>query len=485
MRCMNLLKHFRVALKAMQILAPGEKVIVGVSGGADSLALMHLFVQVRDEMGIVPHVVHVHHGIRGKEADEDAVFVEQIAQAWAVPYTIQHVDVLALVKQQRLSLEEAARKARYSILAQAATNVGTQLIAVAHNADDQAETVLMHLLRGSGLAGLRGILPIVSLDGQSTIVRPLLDVPHSSLEEYCAANQITPRQDSSNADPAYFRNRLRHQIMPLLNELVPGLRERLGQSANLLSADHQLVWLRVLQGWNETVLEEGQQRVRFRRKAWLLQPLAVQRELIRWVVQRLRGSLNDLSYENVEAGVQLAKNSETGAQVNLPNGLVIRLGYDEVIISEELAAVPIPDQPLLTPGQVINVTQPDVYHTLLDGWRFIWSDYNGPRVGSDWDGLMADSFREVLSRDALTASPEFLLRTRRPGDRFYPQGAGGSQSLKKFMNAAKIPAPWRDSLPILTRGADVIWVCGYRVDERFIVRPETHKVWLARFEKTR
>jgi tRNA(Ile)-lysidine synthase len=468
----------------MQILAPGEKVVVGVSGGADSMALLHLFVQVRDEMGLAPHMIHVHHGIRGEEADEDAVFVEQIAQLWQVPFTVQHVDVPALAQEHKLSLEEAARKARYSILAQTAAIIGTQLIAVAHNADDQAETVLMHLLRGSGLAGLRGILPIVSLDGQSTIVRPLLDVPHTALEEYCTTHQITPRQDSTNADLAYFRNRLRHQVMPLLNELVPGLRERLGQSASLLSADHQLVWMRVLQGWNETVIEEVQERVRFRRTTWVSQPLAVQRELIRWAVQRLRGALHDLSFNHVEAGIALVKSGETGTQVNLPNGLVIRLGYDDVIIAEEDAALPLPDRPCLQLGQVIDVTQPDVYYALSNGWGFIWSDYDGPRDGLHWDSLVGDPLCAVLSRDALNESPALLLRKRHPGDRFYPQGAGGSQSLKKFMNGAKIPAPWRDSLPILTHSEDVIWVCGYRVDERFIVRPETQHIWFARFEKT-
>ncbi|HFD38988.1 MAG TPA: tRNA lysidine(34) synthetase TilS, partial [Anaerolineae bacterium] len=241
----RMLDRVRWLIEQDRLLTSGDRVVVGVSGGPDSLCLLHLLHRLQAEYDLALHVAHLHHSLRGADADADAAFVRQIAAAWGLPCTVEQADVPALAAEGKLAVEEAARQARYAFLRRVAIGVGARIVAVGHNADDQAETVLMHFIRGSGLAGLRGMLPRApypqftnpqSTNSQSTsphltLIRPLLDISRADILAYCDRHGLTPRFDRSNLDTTYFRNWLRHEALPLLARHNPNVDQVLRRTA--------------------------------------------------------------------------------------------------------------------------------------------------------------------------------------------------------------------------------------------------------------
>ena len=253
---MDFLTNLHRFITRHDLLPRGSPVIVGVSGGADSLCLLHALHALAPDNEWRLHVAHLNHQLRGAEAQADADFVRDIAQHWGLPYTIESRDVAAFARHHKLSLEEAARQVRYGFLLDVAQAQHSDVIAVAHNADDQTESVLMHLLRGSGLAGLRGMLPKMRLEEyrilhpQSAIqnpkskiylVRPLLEIPRSAIDEYCQQHDLHPRVDATNADTTYFRNRLRHELLPTLETYNPNIRSILRRTADVIAAEYEIL----------------------------------------------------------------------------------------------------------------------------------------------------------------------------------------------------------------------------------------------------
>lgn len=487
---MDLLAELQRVLAELDVLRSGDTVVLGVSGGPDSLALLHVFVQARELLGVLPVAVHVNHQIRDADADADADFVASIAAAWSVPCHVVCIDVPAIAAARRLSLEEAARQARYTVLGQQAAALGAGVIAVGHTADDQAETVLMHLLRGAGLAGLRGMLPLTVLgeyhllepvDASLRLLRPLLNVPRVEIESYCAAHDLAPRFDRSNLDLTYFRNRLRHEIIPLLEGVNPNIRANLTHTAAVLAADYVVIQQQADRAWERVICEAGAARVCFDLAGWRALPLALQRATIRRAAWHLRSHLRDVSYRHVENAVDVARRGSTGAQATLPGGLVLRIDYDRLVVAAVDDRPPAPDWPLLEPGTVIELHGHGEYPLPASEWCFTLRVYDGPRSGPQWQRLLANPWSAPLSADALDGP--LALRTRRPGDCFFPSGLGGTQKVSAFMINAKIPAWWRESLPLLTSGGQVAWVCGWRVDQRVMVTSSTREIWLASFTR--
>ncbi|MBN1310255.1 MAG: tRNA lysidine(34) synthetase TilS [Anaerolineae bacterium] len=484
---MSLLRDFQHTLHTLDV-TPGTPIILGVSGGVDSLVMLHLFAQSREGLGMQLHVLHVDHRIRGKEAQADARSVASTCKEWGVPCRIEEIDVPALAARRKIALEEAARLARYTALGMEATRLGASMVAVAHNADDQAETVLMHLLRGSGLGGLRGMLPVSPLSdyhlleplaAHVKLIRPLLGIPRADIEAYAAKQGLKPRFDRSNLDTTYFRNRMRHEIILMLETVNPNLRLMLGHTASVIAADYEIVIRQVDAAWQSVVLEETDEHVRLDLAKWRELPLALQRGTIRKAAFRLRASLRDVSYKPVEAAVEVARSGPTGAQSTLPDGLTLCVGYNTMTITA--GRPPLPDWPLLPVDTEIAIKEPGEIDLPGSDWRFRLSTFDTRRSGPAWDALLADPWAAPLSVKTLDAP--ISLRTRHPGDRFRPQGAGGTKKIAEFMIDAKIPAPCRASLPLLVVGDQIAWVCGWRVDEQFVVGPKTKHVWLARFEK--
>jgi tRNA(Ile)-lysidine synthase len=498
---LTLVARVHRTIERHRLVTPGETVVVGVSGGPDSLCLLHVLRRLAPEFSLSLHVAHLNHQMRGVEADADAAFVAELATDWGLPATIESADVPELARLYKLAPEEAARRARYNFLAQVAAKVGARAIAVGHNADDQTETVLMHWLRGSGLAGLRGILPATSMGDlrfeigdwrfrlQSpisnlkslTLIRPLLEISRADIEAYCARHNLQPRFDRSNLDTTYFRNRLRHELIPYLETYNVNIREVLRRSASVMAADYELLRQQLEVTWGQVVRAESDQEVTFDLAAWRALPLGLKRSTLREAIHRLRRALRNIDFVHVENAVEILTDGETGAQATLPQGLMLTISYDSFTVADQDYRA-LPDLPLLLSEGELPVAIPG--RTRLPGTDWLLQVEILPRSAlSDQALVAAQGWEAYLDSEALGSS--CVLRPRRPGDRFCPLGMGGwSKRVNEFMINEKIPASWREHIPLLVNEEErIVWVCGWRPDERACVTDSTRQVVWLHFER--
>ena len=493
---MSLLAQVIGTIEEYGLLVRGEPVVVGVSGGPDSLCLLHVLRCLAPEYGITPHVAHMEHGIRGEESEADARFVSHLTQSWGLPIAIEHADVPRLAEEEGLAIEEAARRARYGFLARVAIEVGASRIAVGHNGDDQVETVLMHLLRGSGLAGLRGMLPLSPLGelrlgdalrdnpmaAELRLIRPLLEIPRSAIEAYCGSHGLEPRFDRSNLDTTYYRNRLRHELLPILETYNPNIREVLSRTAQVVSADYELLRRDLEKAWDRILCAEleGQvlsgRAIQFDLASWRALPLSLRRSTLREAIHRLRRSLRNINWVHVENARRVAERGETGAQATLPRHLMLTVGYKRLTVAEG-GYVPAVECP--TVEAPLPVAVPGTTHLPGTEWQLVAQIVDRAHL-SDAVLHSGERWQAFLEGDA--TGRDLILRPRRSEDRFQPLGMGGhSQRVRDFMINVKVPAAHRDRVPLLVSGDHILWVCGWREDERMKVTESTQRVLWLRF----
>lgn len=491
---MRLIRQVRGTIDRHKLLRTGDTVVLGVSGGPDSLCMLHVLRQLADEYGVALHVAHLNHGIRGHEADADARFVAELCRSWELPCTIDRADVPALARDWGRAIEEAARQARYGFLALVARAVGGKSVAVAHNADDQVETVLMHFLRGSGLAGLRGMVPLVWMDelrvqdaeqgprseprARIRLLRPLLEVSRGDIEAYCKAHDLSPRFDRSNLDQTYFRNRLRHQLIPLLETYNPNVRGVVRRMAKVVAADYDLLHRLMAVGWSKVVREEEGRVAILDLATFRAMPLSLQRSVLRECIHRLRFSLRNINWVHIDDALQVIQTGAVGAKATLPQGLVLTLGYKEAVLASKDYEPPREDWPRIQ-GPVPLSIDGGVY--ISEGhWTVRTRTIEREALDGIWE-TNRDPYFAYL--DATRVSAPLVLRPRRPGDWFVPLGLNRRQKVSEFMINRKIPRRERANVPLLVCGGDIVWVVGWRLDDRYAVTPETKAVltvWFSR-----
>lgn len=424
-------------------LAPAAGVwVVAVSGGADSIALLHGLIRLQPRLGCTLHVATFDHRVRVPAGAEDAAFVCALAADWGVPVTAGAADVPALAAEMRLSVEAAARLARYRFLADVARTVGATHVATAHNADDQAETVLMHILRGAGLAGLRGMAYAAPLPEAPDLrlTRPLLDVPRLEVEAYCQAMTLPTRHDATNLDRDYLRNRLRLDVMPLLREINPQVGRQLRQLASAATVDADLIELMFAeQIVPAATIEQGM--VRLPLPVFRESHGALQRRFVVWAARQLVPATEVSSVQQVSAcGVALA--GQVGAQATLPDGLRLRVDYDSVLV-ELAAAEPLYAGWLLPLDSELVLGVPGV-----------------TQAGNRRIRVVADHVQPSSAMLTVPEDAQIWLRTRRNGDRIALPGPDGhTQKLKDWLINHKVPQFLRDRLPLLMVDDDIAAIC--------------------------
>ncbi len=488
----HLYTRVKKSIEEHDLLPVGKSVVVAVSGGPDSLALMHLLREMRRDFGWELHVAHLHHGIRGTDADEDALFVQEHANAWGLPFHLAHEDVPALAKASGMALEEAARQARYRFLARVARSVGADRIALGHHLDDQVETVLMHFIRGSGLAGLRGMLPLApmaemrldAIPGEPPetaglwLARPLLTVPHDDLVAYCHEHGLEPRFDRSNLDTTYFRNRLRHELIPTLETYNPRVREIIARSAAIFADDYDLLHSIMLEAWPHVVVGESPEGIVLALDAWRSLHPAMQRAVLREAIHRLRRSLRNINWAHVENARRVALRGETGTEATLPDGLRLLVEYGRIRIGGEGGTSE--EVPQLDAELRLEVPGMTVFP---DGeWAVDVEIVSREALPSPWPD---DPWQAWLDADGIRLP--LTLRPRGAGDRFRPLGMRGSAKVGEFMINVKLPARWRDRWPLLVDASGrVLWIPGYRPSDEAKVTPKTRQaVHLRLFQSKR
>jgi tRNA(Ile)-lysidine synthase len=474
------------------LIEPNDRIVVAVSGGADSVALLHLLLSLKQQLQLTITVAHLNHGLRGQAAVEDAQFVTRLAQQWKLAAFVETRPVSSLSRQRRQSLEETARQVRYAFLWQIAAETRSPKVAVGHSADDQAETVLMHLIRGSGLAGLKGMLPareilnlglhpddIWSLPTHSgpQLIRPLLETPRSEIEKYCHEHRLSYRQDRSNQDMSFFRNRIRLELIPFLKRYNPNIQHILQNMASIVAADIEFFDQHLTKMWSEVVSEESDTEILLERGKWLALPLAMQRATLRQAIEQVQSVPKHVGFQPLENAIELVRAGKTGTQMSLPNGVQLRIVYNVIAISVSHEKVEF-NFPHLSRHQRLAVNPEGTTRLPDSRWQLVIRRIPLSAVASvkhtgQWEAFL----------DVDVAKNDLLLRARQPGDKFHPLGMNGQrQKVKEFMINQKIPVQWRSHIPLLVCEGDILWICGYRIDHRARLTSNTQQVLHVKFE---
>ena len=435
--------HTRISatIRNRQLFRPGDTLVIGLSGGADSTALLDLLATLP---GFPLHLVaaHLNHCLRGADSDADEKFCRDLAARYAIPFESRRVDVMAKASGESLNLEDAGRRARIAFFDELVRNWQAAGVVLAHHADDQAETVLMRLLRGSGMRGLAGM---THRNGRGYI-RPLLDITRGELEAYLAGRDLAWREDASNLDTSYLRNRIRHELLPLLEGYNPAIRARLTTSAALLADEDTLLEQLADKIAGQACTLNGNTLV-CDIKVLTGQPAPLQRRVFRQLLERLAGNLHHFSHLHIAALVHLLESPRPNAGLTLPQDISVVREYGSLLLRRGDVRIQ-PDTAELI------ITGPGRYTLPGGGQLSVIPEPSAP----DFAALPPDHACFDLDR----APFPWRVRTFRAGDRIVPLGMNGSKKVKEIFIEAKVPLSRRRTIPLLFSGDTLIWVCGLR-----------------------
>lgn len=442
------------------MICSGDTVVIGFSGGVDSLALLVALHELRRYLDCQLHIAHLDHQLR-RDSPSDAEFVKQHANHLKLPSTIKKIDIPSLAKQRKQSIEAAAREARYEFFESVCEQTGATKVALGHQRDDQAETVLINLLRGAALTGLRGILPI--RDGK--YIRPLLHFSRPEIEEFVAEQGLQPREDSTNWNRDFLRNRIRLELLPLLKrDYNRNIQNTLAQNAELLREESDYLEDVTYDAFNACLAEPSTHDVVILdRKIFLRQHPALRRRLLRLAIGQIQGDMKDLAFNHSESMLQLSEGEASNRQLNLPNNLEFLRAYDQLIIQRAASKIGEFDYTVAVSGDNHLPTLNAVMTATI------------VEVSSDKTAEMpSGKFQAVFDADEIQTP--LKIRSRQSGDQFQPFGMAGTKKVKDFLIDTKVPRQVRQSVPILVAGDEILWVVGYRTSEKCKVSDRTKRV---------
>ena len=450
--------------------------VVAVSGGPDSAALLHCLYRLREGHQLRLHVAHLNHDFRGEEALEDARFVAELARDLGLEATVEERDVVAYQRQRRISsFEQAAREFRYSFLAEVAGKVGAAAVAVGHTSDDLAETVLLHILRGTGTRGLRGMSELSAWpwprDGHGLrLFRPLLQATKVDTVGYCRKMGKDYREDSGNYLPQFTRNRVRISLLPLLaSEYNPRVRESLVRLSKTVSLELDYLDGETARLWEQLAVEAGG-GVGFHQPAVASLHPALLKLLLRRAYTHLMGDARRLSERHLDAMAELARASVAARSLDLPGGLKFHRSYDYLRLSRE-ADVPCPF-PRLEGLHALALPKAGEHRAAATAgpWRITMRVDSSLQPSFEARSSPAPAVDTPSARRSWTAyldraslGEQAQIRTRKNGDRFQPLGLAGEKKLQDFFTDARVPRGWRDRVPLLVTQRGIAWVIGYRI----------------------
>ena len=441
-------------IREQDLIPSGSTVLCAVSGGADSVAMLHILYHLRTKLNFTLAAAHYNHRLRGAESDRDQRFVEQFVQLCcgptrlpggnilpAVPLYTGSGDVAGQARLRGTGVEETARDMRYAFLQEAARMAGASRIAAAHTANDNVETILFHLARGAGLRGLGGILP-----RRDNIIRPLLSATRQQVEEYLRRLCLPYMEDSSNQDDSYTRNRIRHQVLPVLEDVAPGFAARLVDTAALLRADEAVLTEQAQSLASQAVSQENGLAIRAGLIAAAPGPVASR--ALRLLLARMWGGDRNCGSVHLNALLRLCRGTEPSAELCLPHGTNARRAYDWLLLVPRLGPIPLPESSLPLPGSL---------H--LGPWHIVCQ-------AEDCCGQPQSPWDFWLDRQRL---PMLAVRPRQTGDRLTLPGRLG-KTVKKWMIEEKIPRFQREVLPVFHCGGQIAAVAGLGPDRAFAAR---------------
>jgi len=437
-----MLSRIKKTIEKYDMLRPDESVVIGVSGGADSICLLHVLLELR-ESGTGLIVAHLDHGIRGKEAKRDASFVKRTAESLGLKFEQGEADVPRFRKESKLTLEEAARVLRYEFLENTRMKYGADKIATAHTLDDQAETVLMRLIRGSGSKGLSGIRPI----SNGVVIRPLIETPRREIEKYLVSRGIEWIEDSTNKLRTIHRNRIRLDLLPGLEKYNPRIKETLSRTSDLLRIEDDYID-REAKKYFRRIFAPGREEFKGDLRKFKRLHRALRSSILRLAVEELNKSLRNITSIHLVSADEFLMSGTASGEAELPDEIVIAKGYDSFLVTTRSRLGRKFSYVITAPGK----------------WRF-------PEFEVDIEEITAVTLEEeredVVYLNAGKVVFPIEVRSPKAGDRFTPLGMKDGKKLKNFFVDEKIPRFERRRVPIFTTGGEIFWIGGMRIDDRF------------------
>lgn len=456
------MKEVQEFIRKQNMIQEGDCVLAGVSGGADSMCLLLELLEFQKTCPFTLKVIHIEHGIRGEASLADARFVQNFCKKYQVPFQLYCFDVKKIAVERKQTVEEAGRRIRYETFESAAQKEANSKIAVAHNLDDQAETILMNLARGSGLRGLGGIRPV-----RGRVIRPLLNTTRKQIEAFLNSRGIGWRTDATNLEMEYTRNRIRLEILPLLTRYVNEQTVNHIAEAGIRLQRAEDYLQKQTEKLSETCVKAAEGKIYLRRDDLKDQERLMQEYLIRSCLGKLVAGQKDIGGVHMEALLKLVA-GETGKSLDLPGG-VRALNQSAYLVFEkkdaDSTAIPEEEETQILPG----VTR--------------WGGLCITAEILSYTGQIIPEKKYTKWFDYDTINYALTIRTRRTGDYLQVHAEGGKKSLKKYLIGEKIPREERDRLPLLADGAHIVWVVGYRISERYKVTEHTKQILQIQIDK--
>jgi tRNA(Ile)-lysidine synthase len=484
-------------IRRSHTISPGARIGVAVSAGADSVALLRILEGLADELGITLIVAHLNHSLRAADSVADAAFVENLARERKLRFVERVEDVAAVAKQEGWNLEDTGRRLRRRFFGQLVEEDIADKIAVAHTADDQAETLLAHLMRGTGMTGLGGIHPVAG-----PVVRPLLEMRRGDLRDYLRSLHQQWREDSTNNDTSRMRARIRKDLLPLIErDFSPAIVGHLNELARF-AREEDLFWKALVEERFEGLTRQTDQTVRIALSDLLaplhslgrLTPLSVPptapgstrggptaalqvtitERLIRRIYQAVRGDRQELSAKHVEQIIELADHSKSGRSVELPRGIIVRRELGELVFARRKNVDRRAAKETTGPASAYEY----VVELPLQETRTVTVAELGKRLSLnliDWPNAQSDTMKDIQALDADLLRSPLILRNWRPGDAYRPRGRQDARKLKHMLLAQRVPASQRGSWPVLESGGQVVWALGMAPADECAARAATRK----------
>ena len=450
---MSILNKVKLYINKHNLITPEDKILVACSGGCDSFALTHILAIIQEELNFRLYVANVNHMLR-QESYEEALVVEEFCKKLNIPYYHKAIDIKAFMNSNRKSLQDAARFKRYEYFNELKVKLNIDKIATGHHIDDQIETVLLNILRGTGSSGLVGIKP-----QSNNIIRPILSLTRSETEEYCQNNNITWCEDASNFKTDYLRNKVRLELIPLLAENYnPNIKENIYKTSEIIATENNLIDELTTKHLKDLVIEHDNYTA-LKLNDFLNIHLALKRSIIRKIIEQNLGTLKGITFNYVESLINIALNSQVGSVFLISNLINVEKTYEELLfykntknISQKVSkdTMDFTFKELIVPGITICPELSLEIHTSL------FSIDNKPSCTSNLETLF----------DLDTLKLPLIIRTRQTGDKFKPLNMTGSKKLKKFFIDEKIPNKTRNNLPLICDKDDIIWIAGHRKSDK-------------------
>ncbi len=471
---MTMINKVRAYILQHKMIEKGDRVIVAVSGGADSMALLSVLHRLRDDLAIELVAAHLNHGLRGRDADEDAALVKRVAEASGLPYFDKKVDVGALAKRKGLSLEDAARRERYAFFYHLLRQVPADKIATGHQMHDQAETVMLNLLRGTGSRGLRGIVPVRN----QVLIRPCLKISRAEILDFLEQEGIPYREDESNQSELFRRNQIRHDLLPHLKQFNPRIEERLHDLAEIMRVENDFLEAQTALNLEKCQPDSPSKAQAVNIQEFLALHEAIQRRIVKSILERRSQEQTGINQVHVGAVIRLCRDGHVGQKLSLPFATEVFRDYDRIIFMESRKVRSSRDmasylyetskgKPEKGPTDYdypIN-TLPTEVVIRETGARVRLS-----KIERGSDDLTEQGFN-LLDFDKIKFP--VIIRHFRSGDRFQPLGMTGTKKLKSFFIDRKVPQEARKGIPLLADRKNILWIGGMAISESAKVTPAT------------